>query len=201
MSTLNYTSAGWPNCIRVSPILHWDYNHVWAYLREAERAAEEDEGACGSKAVAEGSSGCCSRNSKCNSSSNGGEAGAAVDAAASASASATPAASVLEPRPYCKLYDDGYTSLGSTKDTIPNPKLQRKDGSFAPAYTLTDGGSERGGRISKSKEPKKENAEEGGGRDSSSSSSKSGTSTPLSWTKSVTILCCGVAIGFAIAKH
>lgn len=57
--------------------------------------------------------------------------------------------------PYCVLYDQGfeirdsdfrYTSLGSTTNTQPNPKLQRSDGTFSPAYCLEDGSFERLGR-------------------------------------------------------
>eukprot|EP00435_Cladocopium_sp_Y103_P040635 s1044_g11.t1 len=50
--------------------------------------------------------------------------------------------------PYCELYDQGFTSLGSVKDTQPNPALKRSDGSFAPAYELKDGTLERDGRTS-----------------------------------------------------
>ena len=50
--------------------------------------------------------------------------------------------------PYCELYDQGFTSLGSVKDTLPNPALKRSDGSFAPAYELEDGTLERDGRTS-----------------------------------------------------
>ena len=49
--------------------------------------------------------------------------------------------------PYCELYDQGYTSLGSVRDTQPNPALRRPDGSFAPAYELQDGSLERDGRT------------------------------------------------------
>jgi FAD synthetase len=64
--------------------------------------------------------------------------------------------------PYCSLYDEGYTSLGGTLDTHPNPKLAVKDAStvsspnstapnrphakFRPAYELTDDDEERLGR-------------------------------------------------------
>ncbi|XP_077286302.1 flavin adenine dinucleotide synthetase 2 [Arctopsyche grandis] len=53
--------------------------------------------------------------------------------------------------PYCKLYDLGYTSLGSTTNTIPNPALRVVDSSsdtitFKPAYYLKDGSLERNGR-------------------------------------------------------
>jgi len=49
--------------------------------------------------------------------------------------------------PYCELYDRGYTSIGSTIDTIPNPALKTGAG-FDPAYKLTDGSQERSGRLS-----------------------------------------------------
>ncbi|KAL1597974.1 3'-phosphoadenosine 5'-phosphosulfate sulfotransferase [Paraconiothyrium brasiliense] len=61
--------------------------------------------------------------------------------------------------PYCKLYDRGYTSLGGTDDTHPNPALaaakQAANGdaasapngaSFRPAYELVDDYEERLGR-------------------------------------------------------
>eukprot|EP00746_Dinoflagellata_sp_MGD_P028202 gnl/MRDRNA2_/MRDRNA2_166691_c0_seq1.p1 gnl/MRDRNA2_/MRDRNA2_166691_c0~~gnl/MRDRNA2_/MRDRNA2_166691_c0_seq1.p1 ORF type:complete len:534 (-),score=106.39 gnl/MRDRNA2_/MRDRNA2_166691_c0_seq1:149-1684(-) len=50
---------------------------------------------------------------------------------------------------YCSLYDEGYSSLGKRCDTEPNPALQRPDGTYAPAYTLTDWSQERSGRASK----------------------------------------------------
>lgn len=50
---------------------------------------------------------------------------------------------------WCKLYDIGYTSLGSTYNTIPNPALI--DSSFAcgykPAWELKDIALERAGRY------------------------------------------------------
>jgi FAD synthetase len=66
--------------------------------------------------------------------------------------------------PYCKLYDAGYTSLGGTDDTHPNPALAQqpqpppnatssgpaKNGTdtpkFRPAYELEDDYEERLGR-------------------------------------------------------
>ena len=67
---------------------------------------------------------------------------------------------------YCGLYDLGYTSLGGTVDTHPNPALAVKEpdddvmqrrsdwygpttsgqGRFRPAYELLDDGEERLGR-------------------------------------------------------
>jgi len=51
--------------------------------------------------------------------------------------------------PYCGLYDMGYTSLGGTTDTHPNPALRagsRGDGEYRPAYELTEDDEERLGR-------------------------------------------------------
>ncbi|KAI1170747.1 adenine nucleotide alpha hydrolases-like protein [Nemania sp. FL0916] len=51
--------------------------------------------------------------------------------------------------PYCPLYDQGYTSLGGTKDTLPNPHLRKQgmNGSgFRPAYELVGDDEERLGR-------------------------------------------------------
>lgn len=49
--------------------------------------------------------------------------------------------------PYCSLYDRGYTSLGGTTDTYPNPKLEKPGSSdFRPAYELEDEDEERLGR-------------------------------------------------------
>jgi FAD synthetase len=49
--------------------------------------------------------------------------------------------------PYCALYDRGFTSLGGTLDTHPNPSLKTIGGNgFMPAYELTDESKERCGR-------------------------------------------------------
>ena len=50
--------------------------------------------------------------------------------------------------PYCSLYDEGYTSLGSIDTTFPNGALLRSDGKYSPAHLLTDPKLERSGRIS-----------------------------------------------------
>ncbi|RAL17018.1 FAD synthase [Aspergillus homomorphus CBS 101889] len=56
---------------------------------------------------------------------------------------------------YCSLYDQGYTSLGGTADTRPNPKLRVESNSaqgdeeqprYRPAYELTEDLEERLGR-------------------------------------------------------
>jgi FAD synthetase len=61
--------------------------------------------------------------------------------------------------PYCSLYDMGYTSLGTVKDTLPCPALLKtKDDEnvkgegkqeYWPAYMLKDWSMERAGRIDK----------------------------------------------------
>ncbi|KAH8680653.1 putative FAD synthetase [Xylariales sp. PMI_506] len=50
--------------------------------------------------------------------------------------------------PYCSLYDKGYTSLGGTDDTLPNPalKVEGEYGSFRPAHELIEDNEERLGR-------------------------------------------------------
>ena len=56
---------------------------------------------------------------------------------------------------YCELYDLGYTSLGGTMDTHPNPALKvaeagtgegKFEGGFKPAYELVEDEEERLGR-------------------------------------------------------
>ena len=57
--------------------------------------------------------------------------------------------------PYPTLYDNGYTSLGSRSNTLPNPNLAFTDDKgrklYKPAYELQDGSLERAGRIKKNK--------------------------------------------------
>jgi 3'-phosphoadenosine 5'-phosphosulfate sulfotransferase (PAPS reductase)/FAD synthetase len=52
---------------------------------------------------------------------------------------------------YCPLYDRGYTSLGETHNTCPNPLLLQPDGTYLPAHTLhlgqTDQHLERKSRV------------------------------------------------------
>ncbi|KAK7277506.1 hypothetical protein RJT34_22520 [Clitoria ternatea] len=52
---------------------------------------------------------------------------------------------------YCSLYDQGYTSIGSIHDTVPNSLLCINNSSkkFKPAYLLSDGRLERAGRVKK----------------------------------------------------
>lgn len=86
------TDAGWPDFMRIHPVLEWEYDDIWIFLRELEI-------------------------------------------------------------PYCVLYDQGYTSLGSTTSTVRNPDLKREDGSYQPAYSLTDNTLERVGRMKSPKCP------------------------------------------------
>ncbi|KAI4118318.1 MAG: hypothetical protein LQ345_001623 [Seirophora villosa] len=53
--------------------------------------------------------------------------------------------------PYCELYDQGYTSLGGTNDTHPNPALrvegpEGEEVRYRPAYELEEDREERLGR-------------------------------------------------------
>ncbi|RDW80456.1 hypothetical protein BP5796_05154 [Coleophoma crateriformis] len=55
--------------------------------------------------------------------------------------------------PYCSLYDQGYTSLGGTTDTHPNPALKEGAGSiegekvFRPAYELEGKDADKAERL------------------------------------------------------
>ncbi|KAJ8426278.1 hypothetical protein Cgig2_011905 [Carnegiea gigantea] len=56
---------------------------------------------------------------------------------------------------YCSLYDQGYTSIGSVYDTVPNALLCVSNPSsskeeYRPAYMLSDGRLERAGRLRRS---------------------------------------------------
>ncbi|GFZ44659.1 hypothetical protein JCM24511_02383 [Saitozyma sp. JCM 24511] len=53
---------------------------------------------------------------------------------------------------WCHLYDEGYTSLGSTINTVPNPLLRNPSapGGWDPAWKLLDESQERAGRLDSS---------------------------------------------------
>lgn len=87
LSDFDMTDRGWPNFMRVHPVLEWHYAEVWTFLRHL-----------------------------------------GVD--------------------YCALYDQGYTSLGGTNDTHPNPvlKVEGEYDKFRPAYELEEDREERLGR-------------------------------------------------------
>ncbi|KAG8778170.1 FAD1 flavin adenine dinucleotide synthetase [Ceratobasidium sp. 428] len=88
---LQHCDPGWPQLLRVHPIINWSYGNVWDYLRHPKLQV-----------------------------------------------------------PYCYLYDEGYTSLGSTYNTFKNPALQilrpGQAPTWKPAYALEDGSLERAGR-------------------------------------------------------
>lgn len=86
------TDHGWPDMMRVHPILDWTYDDIWAFLR----SEELEEGGIG----------------------------------------------------WCSLYNYGYTSLGSTFNTIPNPLLRDPSHpkGWKPAWELEDASAERAGR-------------------------------------------------------
>ncbi|KAK2744828.1 hypothetical protein FQN57_004152 [Myotisia sp. PD_48] len=84
------TDHGWPDFVRIHPVIDWHYVEIWAFIRHL-----------------------------------------GID--------------------YCPLYDEGYTSLGGTNDTHPNPKLIVNKGNangvtYRPAYELIEDEEERLGR-------------------------------------------------------
>jgi len=89
----SHCTSGWPDIMRINPILHWQYRDVWQFLIKYDLA-------------------------------------------------------------YCCLYDQGYTSLGDIKETIPNPLLyDRHLFRFRAASTLQKkySNAERFGRLIRSK--------------------------------------------------
>lgn len=81
------TTDGWPDAMRVMPILKWNYHEIWEYIEKTNI-------------------------------------------------------------PYCSLYDQGYTSIGSKNDTFPNPNLYDKEtDSYKNAKFLENEEDERKGRI------------------------------------------------------
>lgn len=100
LSHFDRTDSGWPDFVRIHPVIDWHYAEIWAFIRHL-----------------------------------GFE--------------------------YCSLYEQGYTSLGGTSDTLPNPKLRVDDQiqqseeesqreaqsqQYRPAYELTEDLEERLGR-------------------------------------------------------
>ncbi|KAL9185470.1 hypothetical protein ACHAXT_003247 [Thalassiosira profunda] len=83
--------------------------------------------------------------------------------------------------PYCSLYDDGYTSLGTVKDTLPCPALKKNDGSkgYWPAYMLREWKMERAGRIDKKKEKETQKGDSTDGAGVTMSQTSSTASIPV----------------------
>jgi FAD synthetase len=48
---------------------------------------------------------------------------------------------------YCWLYEHGYTSVGTKKNTVPNPLLKLEDGTYLHADRLRNDADERLGRL------------------------------------------------------
>ncbi|KAI8086443.1 uncharacterized protein BX664DRAFT_335811 [Halteromyces radiatus] len=90
LTHFDMTDKGWPEFIRVHPIIDWSYKNIWDFLIKLRI-------------------------------------------------------------PYCSLYDEGYTSLGSMENTHPNPDLETDHGHYQPAFMLKNELHERCGRIGSSK--------------------------------------------------
>ncbi|CAK7272236.1 3'-phosphoadenosine 5'-phosphosulfate sulfotransferase [Sporothrix epigloea] len=97
LAHFNPTDPGWPQLMRIHPVINWHYAEIWAFIRHFDI-------------------------------------------------------------PFCSLYNQGFTSLGGTTDTRPNPVLAKTKAntgdnsgsstptSFRPAYELLDDDEERLGR-------------------------------------------------------
>ncbi|GAA5872610.1 hypothetical protein JCM8547_003709 [Rhodosporidiobolus lusitaniae] len=131
---LQPTDPSWPTFMRVHPILDWSYGDVWAFLREGSLTLGAEE------ERKEGEEG---------------------EGEKKAEGKAEGKGLGLE---WCELYDYGYTSLGSTHNTFPNPLLRATTtdghysgaeqegseraplGGWRPAWELEDEAAERAGR-------------------------------------------------------
>ncbi|BGP54152.1 hypothetical protein JCM8202_000024 [Rhodotorula sphaerocarpa] len=100
------TDPTWPAFMRVHPILDWSYHDVWDFLRcpQLTLGAGEGEGVHQSGLGWEEAAGGDDGTLRTGASSGGAEGRNALE--------------------WCELYDYGYTSLGSTHNTFPNPLLR-----------------------------------------------------------------------------
>ncbi|KAJ4379041.1 3'-phosphoadenosine 5'-phosphosulfate sulfotransferase [Neurospora sp. IMI 360204] len=87
LTSFTPTDKGWPQFMRINPVLDWHYVEIWTFIRQLDI-------------------------------------------------------------PFCSLYSQGFSSLGGTKDTRPNPALalDAEGNKFRPAYELTRDDEERLGR-------------------------------------------------------
>ncbi|CCC06495.1 hypothetical protein SMACR_04888 [Sordaria macrospora] len=87
LTSFTPTDKGWPQFMRINPVLDWHYVEIWTFIRQLDI-------------------------------------------------------------PFCSLYSQGFSSLGGTKDTRPNPALalDAEGKKFRPAYELTRDDEERLGR-------------------------------------------------------
>lgn len=114
------TDAGWPSFVRVHPVIDWHYAEIWAVRHSFP----------------------CFLRMGIFLGSNPSHHTADMQFTDESSKQFIRAMEV----PYCPLYDLGYTSLGGTTDTLPNPALRVADDGFRPAYELVEDQAERLGR-------------------------------------------------------
>lgn len=130
------TDEGWPAFVRVHPVIDWHYAEIWAVCFTSYHLTLFSS-APSTVAL------------------RGGLGGRGPDTKFH-SDKRRPSTTVLTRLqfirylkiPYLSLYDKGYTSLGGTEDTHPNPQLKKQDGAeeFRPAYELMADDEERLGR-------------------------------------------------------
>lgn len=133
------TDGGWPAFVRVHPVIDWHYAEIWAvslmFIHTFFLLFVRGKGRTGWRSSMGGRRArIASRLTVC---------------VTSGSADLIASQFLRHLKiPYISLYDQGYTSLGGTQDTFPNPKLKRADGEegFRPAYELIEDDEERLGR-------------------------------------------------------
>lgn len=145
LGSFQRTDGGWPGFMRVHPVIEWRYGEVWA----VSFSFHQKQLFCPSEWMAEkeGEEGFLMFDERCWKK----YTGKCVFGMKMANPWGLDAQFLKHlDIPYCELYDQGYTSLGGTTDTHPNPALKvvgsAGELSHRPAYELEDDDLERLGR-------------------------------------------------------
>ena len=126
------TDHGWPDFMRIHPVIDWRLRDIWTFLRAEELQEPISAAPPPPPPPFRG-----------------------LSDPQNQPQPQTPHSHIQSPMqsplPYCSLYDQGYTSLGGVNDTVPNPTLRYIDSQgterFRPAFELFEDEDERLGRF------------------------------------------------------